>query len=323
MRLSKRCLIGVWSVAALFGAGAASAAPVAISTLPPGTINNVQATVVAKVAQEHSDLQMRVITFNSPSSVIGAVQNRQAEFTFTSNDEAGAAFRGADYYKGTPMKDLRVALTVFPFRVGIMVKADSDIKTVADLKGRKFATGWQGFMQGIYLVNGILATAGLSLDDVDPVPATNLLRAADDFQAGRTVGAQFAVGAPKVAEINAALGGIRFLSLENSPEAEKRMQAVRPEYHLALVQPAPYLPGVIGPTYLEGYYINILTNKSTPDEIVYKLVKALHDNKDALAKAHPSFVAFSPEGMAVEHVGMEYHPGAIKYYKEIGIWKGK
>jgi uncharacterized protein len=167
----------------------------------------------------------------------------------------------------------------------------------------------------------MLATAGLSLADVDPVPAANLLRAADDFKAGRTVGAQFAVGAPKVAEIHAAIGGVRFLPLENTPQAEKRMQAVRPEYYLAQVNPAPHLPGVVGPTTLMGYYINILTHRAVSDEIVYTLVKALHGAKADLVKGHPSFNAFTPEGMAVKHIGAEYHPGAIKFYKEAGIWK--
>src|SRR5690606_36664870 len=108
---------------------------------------------------------------------------------------------------------------------------------------------------GIPLANAMLATAGGSLDDVDPVPATNLLRAADDFKAGKTVGAQFAIGAPKVAEIDSALGGVRFLSFDNSPEALARMQAVRPEYHMVEQQPAPHLPGVIGPTTLMAYYL--------------------------------------------------------------------
>ncbi|HUG76228.1 MAG TPA: TAXI family TRAP transporter solute-binding subunit [Burkholderiales bacterium] len=311
--------------AALAGAlftTAAAAQPIAISTLPPGAINNVQATVIAKTVQENSDLQMRVITFNSPSAIIGAVQARQADFTFTSNDEAGAAIRGTDEYKGQPMKDLRVALTVLPFRVGIMVKADSDIRSIADMKGKRFATGWQGFLQGIPLANAMFATANMSLKDVQGVPAANLLRAADDFKAGRTDGAQFAVGAPKVAEIHAAIGGVRFLPLVDTPEALERMKQVRPEYHIATVNPAPFLPGVAGPTPLLAYYINILTNRQTSDETVYKLVKALHGAKAQLVKGHPSFNAFTPQGMAVKHVGAEYHPGAVKFYKEAGIWKG-
>jgi uncharacterized protein len=312
-------MAGVFALA--LGAGRAAADPVAISTLPPGAINNVQASVIAKVIQENSDLQMRVATFNAPSAILGAVQSKQAEFAFTSIDEAGVAFRGQDEYKGHAMKDLRVAFTVFPFAVGIMVQKDSNIKTVADLKGKKFATGWQGFRQGIPLSDGMLATAGLSLKDMNPVPATNLLRAADDFKAGKSDGAIFAIGAPKVAEIDAAIG-IRFLSLDDSPAALARMQKVRPEYHMSVRQPSPVLPGVIGPTNLMEYYIVVMTGVHVPDDVVYKAVKTLYGNKPELVKGHPSYNAFAPAGMAVQHKGMTYHPGAIKFFKEVGIWKG-
>jgi hypothetical protein len=313
-------LAGGLASAALL-ASAAHAAPVAISTLPPGAINNVQAQAVAKVVQENSDLQMRVVTFNSPAAIMGAAQNKQAEFAFTSNDEAGVALRGKDEHEGKPMSDLRVAASIFPFKVGIAVRADSDIKTIADLKGKRMATGWQGFKQGIPLFNAMLATEGLSLEDGEAVPATNLLRAADDFKAGKSDAFMFAVGAPKVAEIDSSVGGIRFLPLNDSADAQARMGAVRPEYHVQEQKPLPHLVGVDGPTNLMEYYIVLLTNKDVDDEVVYKAVKALYENKDGLVAGHPSFNSFTQGGMADKHEGMEYHPGAIKFFKEAGIWK--
>ncbi|MEJ8571984.1 TAXI family TRAP transporter solute-binding subunit [Microbaculum marinum] len=308
------------TVAGLLSA-TAWAQPVAISTLPPGAINNVQAQAIAKVIQENSDLQMRVVTFNSPAAIMGAAQNAQAEFAFTSNDEAGTAVRGQDEHEGKPMSDLRLAASIFPFKVGIAVRKDSDIKSVADLKGKRFATGWQGFKQGIPLFNAMLATEGLSLDDADAVPATNLLRAADDFKAGKTDAFIFAVGAPKVAEIDSAVGGIRWLNLDDSPEAQERMAAVRPEYHVKEQKPLPHLVGVEGPTNLMEYYIVLLTNKDVSEDVVYEAVKALYNNKEGLVAGHPSFNAFTAEGMAVPQPGMEYHPGAIRFFKEAGIWK--
>lgn len=322
----KRTLVGTAAAAmiAAFGAGHAIAQTVAISTLPPGAINNVQAAAIAKAVQENSDLQMRLITFNSPAAIIGAAQNKQAEFAYTSNEEAGDAFNGTNEYKGKAMKDLRVAFTVFPFRVGIIVRNDSDIKTVADLKGKRIGTEWTGFRQGIALWNGLLGNAGLSLDDVDPVPTTDLLRAADDFKAGKSDAFMFAVGGPKVAEANAAIeGGVRFLPMDDSPEAVKKMQEVRHEYHVALQQPAPHLAGVRGPTNLMEYYIVVLTNKDTSDDLVHKVVKTAHGNKAAMVAGHPSFNGFTQAGMAVPHDRLDYHPGAIKFFKEAGIWKGK
>jgi TRAP transporter TAXI family solute receptor len=303
--------------------GAAQADAVALSTLPPGAINNAQAQVIGKVIQQHSDLQTRVISFNSPAAILGAVNAGQADLCLSSSDESTVAYTGTGDYKGRAMSNLRVAFTIMPFAVGLIVRKDSPIKTVADLKGKRFGTGWQSFKQGIPLANGMLATGGLSLKDVDPVPVSGLLRAADDFKAGKSDAFQFAAGAPKVAEINAAVGGVRFLSLGHSPAAAKRMAAVRKEYRPVLVKPRPNLAGIDKPTWLMGYHILILTSAKVPDSVVYKVVKAVHGQKAELVKGHPSFHGFSDAGMATQFSELKYHPGAIKYFKEIGIWKGK
>jgi TRAP transporter TAXI family solute receptor len=310
-------------LAATAGAALAAADPISVSTLPPGAINHAQAQVIAKVIQENSDLQSRVVSFNSPAAILGAVDSGQADFALSSSDESTVAHTGTEDYQGRPMKNLRVAFTIMPFAVGLIVRKDSPIKTVADLKGKRFGTGWQGFKQGIPLANAMLATAGLSLDDVDPVPVSTLLRAADDFKAGKSDAFQFAVGGPKVAEIHAAVGGVRFLSFDHSPEATKRMQAVRKAYRPVLVNPLPHYVGVDGPTWLMGYHILILTSAATADDKVYKAVKAVHGKKAALVQGHPSFGAFTDAGMAEQFEDLEYHPGAIKFYKEAGIWKGK
>jgi TRAP transporter TAXI family solute receptor len=320
--LSRRVI--VWAaLAATLGAGRAEAQTVAISTLPPGAINHLQASAIAKVVQEHSGLQMRVITFNSPAAIIAATQTRQAEFAYTSNEEAGSAANGTEDYEGKAMRDLRVAFTVFPFRVGIIVRNNSDIKKVADLKGKRMATEWSGFKQGIPLFNAMLATGGLSLKDANPVPTTDLLRAADDFKAGRSDAFIFAVGGPKVAEIHASVeGGVRFLSLDDTPAARAGMQAVRREYSIVPVQPQPHWPGIVGTTNLMGYYIVLLAHREVPDDLVRKVVQTTHANKPALVAGHPSFGAFTPEGMSVQHERLQYHPGAIRFFKEKGIWKG-
>lgn len=308
--------------AALLFSAAAAAQPVSISTLPPGSINNVQTQVLAKVAQEKGGIQMRVATFNSPGNILGSVQNRQAEFAWTSNDETGAAFRGTQEYAGKAMKGLLIAATIFHFNVGILVKDDGPVKTVADLKNNPTATGWQGFLQGEAIFNAMLATANMSMKDVKPSPTLNLITGANDLKAGKNTATIFAVGAPKVAELHSGMGGIRFLSLDNSPEALKRMQAVRPEYYMGVVNPAPHLPGVKGPTNMVQYHIVIVTHAGVKDDVVYNLLKTLHANKAALAEGHPSFRATAPDNFGMNHGDLKYHPGAIKFLKENNIFKG-
>lgn len=305
--------------AGLVLAGAAHAQTVSISTLPPGSVNNVQTQAIAKVVQKAAGIQMRVVTFNSPHASMGAVQAGQAGFTFMSNDELGIAVRGRDEHKGKPMDKLRLAAVVFPFKVGILVRKDSGINSVADLKGKRFPVGWQGFPQGIALSNAMLATAGLSLNDTNGVPTANLLRAADDFKAGRLDATLFAIGAPKMAEVDAAVG-IKFLSLDNSDKAKAAMAAIRPEYTVAAQAPLPHLNGVIGNTNLMEYAMTVAASADVDEETVYKVVKALHQNKAELVASHPSFNAMNPAQLALQQQDVQYHPGAIRYYREVGIW---
>lgn len=300
----------------------ALAQTVSISTLPPGSVNNVQTQAIAKVVQDKTGLQMRVVGFNSPQASMTAVEVGEAQFSFMSNDEVGIAVRGKDEHTGQPLEHLRLVTTVFPFKVGIVVKADSDIKTVADLKGKRFPVGWEGFPQGIALSSAMLATAGLTFDDVQGVPTTNLLRAADDLKAGVLDATIFAIGAPKMAELDAAIG-IRFLSLDNTPEAAAAMAAVRPEYHIASQKALPHLNGVADGSNLMEYAMTVITHADADEEMIYNVAKTLHTGKADLAAAHPSFNAMNPDNLAVLQADVQYHPGAIRYYKEVGIWKGE
>ena len=302
----------------------AAAQTVGFATLPEGAINNLQAKVMANVVQTHSNLQMRVIPVGGSSATLAAVQTGDAEFTIGDVQNAIDAFQGNQGFP-QPSPDLRIVLTVQVFPIGIMVRNDSDIKTVADLKGKKFPTGWQQFPAGIPLSNAILATAGLSLDDVDPVPSSGLIPAADDFKIGKTVGTTIALVAPKVAEVNAAIpGGVRFLSVEDGQAALDKVHTVRQGYGLTVIQPGGPYVGIHGPTRVLGIPLVITSSKNVSDDIVYKFTKAIAENKAELVKGHPSFNGFFPDKrMSATYPFMNVHPGAIKYYKEKGIWEGK
>lgn len=190
---------------------------------------------------------------------------------------------------------------------------------MADLEGKRFPIGWQGFPQGISLSNAMLATAGMTMDDTDGVMTTNLLRAADDLGAGRLDATIFAIGAPKMAELDASIG-IRFLNLEDTEETRAAMAAIRPEYTIARQAPLPHLNGVTEEMNLMEYAMTVIANVSVDEEKVYQVAKAIHENKDALVAAHPSFMAMNPDDLAVCQDGVAYHPGAVRYYEEVGIW---
>ena len=300
---------------------ASSAQTVGIATLPVGAINNLQAQIIAKVVQSNTKLQVRVLPLGGSTATLAAVNAKAAEFTTGDITNTRQGFEGGF---GFPRKlpELRVVLTYNMLLIGFLVREDSGMKTVADLKGKRFPTGWPEFPNALPLSEGLMATAGYSIKDMKSVPASGLIPAANAFKAGRTDATVFAIVAPKVRELHAAIsGGIRVLTADNTPAALKAMQGVRRDYRIVTVRPGPPFPGVRGPTNVLATPSVITAGTHVSDEVVYQLVKAMAENKKDLVKGHPSFRPFDPKkGLALKYPGLKHHAGAIKYYKEKGIW---
>ena len=303
---------------------AASAETIGFTTLQPGAINHLQAQIIGKVVQEHTDLQVRVIPVAGTTATQAAVQNHSAEVTIGDVNNMGDAVRGEGMFsKMKPMKDLRVMLKLTNFPIGIMVRKDSGMKTLADLKGKRFPIGWQAFPNGIPLAQGVLASAGLTLDDFNGVNVSGLIPAANDFESGKLDCTVIALPAPAVRKADAKVGGIRWLEMPTGPEALKRVQAIKPDYGIMMVPPGPANVGVDKPTPFLQIHNLLIAGAWVSDDIVYKFTKAVLQNKKELIKGHPIFNGFFPDKRAdPQFGGVQYHPGAIKAFKELGIWAG-
>ncbi|NIO06459.1 MAG: hypothetical protein GTO40_00160, partial [Deltaproteobacteria bacterium] len=173
------------------------------------------------------------------------------------------------------------------------------------------------------LINGQLANAGLTYDDVKKVPTPNVVGGANDFAAGKTDVFFFVFGAGKVKETHAKVGGIRVVSIDPSPEAVARMrQHVGPSYAL-LVKPSKNILGVHEPVNVMAYDYLMLTHAKAPKEVVYNVVKTMHQNKKGLVAAFQGMRMFSPSRMTKNVPGVQFHAGAIKFYREINQWPPK
>ena len=307
--------------AALIAPAAAQAQTHAMATLPPGTILNTQTTIIAKVVQDRSALKMRVVPFGGDAAAFDAVNGGQAEFNLIDVGEGTAALTGTDHFAGKPRANLRAAIRMNFIPLAIFVRKDSPARRIADLKGLRYPVSWDAHPAMRAISALLLASDGLAEKDINPLPAVNLIRAADDFKAGRIDAVPFAVGAPKVAEVGAGVGGVRFLAVPDSAEALARMRRLRPDYFTVELRPAPHLPGIEAPTRVAAVDVIVAVGTHVKDETVYDFVRALHKNKADLVAGHPSFNAFDPAQAAKSFTAFKYHPGAIKYFREAGLWK--
>jgi len=304
---------------AAFAAAANAQQTVGFATLQPGTLLNAQASVIAKVVQDHTKLQVRVIGHGGDTGIIDAVNSKQADFLLLDIGEPAEAQKGENVWKGNPKPNLRVAMTLFGFQMAFWVRKDSPIQSIADLKGKNIPSDWVQQTSVITHLNALLAAGGVSMNDVKKVPTVNVIRASEDFKSGNIDVFFFAVGAPKVQEISAAVGGLRVLNMEILPDSEARMKRIRPEYYFSTVNPAPHIAGIDKPTKVQTIDFIVGVGTHVPDQVVVDFIKAVHTHKDDLVAGHPNFRAYDPSKSGKPQARLAYHPAAEKYWKETGL----
>jgi TRAP transporter TAXI family solute receptor len=305
-------------------ASAAAAQTLGIGTSNPGSITHSTGSAIAKLITEQTGMQARVQPHSGNSAFVPAVNAGEVDFGAANVLEMQYALTGTGIYKGQVLKDLQVVTVLMPLRTAFFVKKDSPIKTVKDLMGKRVPGKWTAQKVINYITNGLLANAGMSYKDVKMVPVPNVNRSADDFIQGKADTFFFAVGSGKVREAGAKVGGLRALAVDPSPEAMARFREHMPVIYPLLLEPTKPNYGIVEPTYVAAFDLLFVTNNKVPENVIYKVTKAIYGGKKALFASFKTLGAnFSPQKMAKVLPAGEYHPGAIKFYKEVGMWPPK
>ena len=294
-----------------------------IASNPQGSIFYAGSVVFGKLMDEKLKMQVRVQPMAGSSTYIPLLDRGEVDFGLTNVDDSLSSFKGVGAFR-QPNPELRLMAIAFPLTLGALVINDSPIKTIGDLKGKTLPWGYNAQVTGRVLQEALLASGGLSMNDVKTVPTQSLFSGVDMLGEGKVDAAVISVGTGQGQQANQKMssrGGIRFLNIDASPAAVARIRKVLPARPF-VVQPAPHAVGIIGETTIMAYSIFFSTNSKMPDDVVYDVVKMLHTSKEDMIKGHPVFRNFEPNGMN-EEIGVPYHPGAIKYYKEIGQWPPK
>ena len=123
--------------ATALAAAGASAQTVSIGTNPQGSLAYATGAGVAKVAIENADVKMRVVPQGGPVVTLPLLNDGELDFTISVSVVTAFAKSGGAMFKGRKQENVRVVASLFPLVVGWYVRADSPIKTLADLRGKR------------------------------------------------------------------------------------------------------------------------------------------------------------------------------------------
>lgn len=286
----------------------------AIATPPAGTGSHSLGSGLAVVGSKATPISVRVQPYSGPNAWIPLLHSGEIEFGIMNILDAYMAQTGTGNYE-KPVPGLRVVSGgVFPFTVAILVRDKSDIKQFKDLKGKRMAWDYGGHAITQIWQSAMLEITGVQPTEIIQVRVSNIPDGVRAVAEGRIDAAQTGPGIGIVEEANAK-EPIRFLSLPNTDAAN----AILARYGALVVKSTP-ATGIKGDTYVVGYPLHLVTSTKVSERTVYSLVKVWWENLAELQTKHPLFKRWTKETQAITNFTVPYHPGAIKFYKEVGIW---
>ena len=309
-KLSRRAILGAaFGVTVLsLGYESASAQTYGFAAMQPGTINHTTSSAIAKVLKEKGGLNTLVQATAGETVMIQIVGRGEVDFGMANAPEVGAALVN----NGQP--NLRLIGAVYTLKTGFWVRKDSNMRTTADLRGKRVTMGFSAMRSLDPLARALLATGGLTEQDVKPVLVPNVVRSADDFVSGAADMFLFAFGAPKVREVDVSVGGIRFLEIPDKPGLEAARKIV-PLSYLSDIAPGPIFVGVEKPMKALTYDNLLFAHAGVPDAVVYKLIETMLANRNDMVAIAPNLREFTADNLYKKYE-FPYHPGALKYFKD-------
>jgi TRAP transporter TAXI family solute receptor len=294
----------------------ASAQTYGIGVMQPGTLNNSTGTAIAKVMQQKLGFQTRLQPNAGETTLLPLVDMGELDFGIANVLEVTEAFEGTA--RAGKQANLRVVAAIHPLRVAFFVRKDAPIHAVADLKGKRVPLGFAAMRTIDTLAQAGLAAGGLTVTDVKPVLVPNVIRSADDFMSGAADAFFFALGAGKVSEADASVGGIRALPMPDTPEALLAAQKIFKYLYFSDMAPRPGLAGVTAFGKILTYDNLLVTGSNVKDEVVYKVLASLEEHKGDLVATAPWLSEYSA-AQAYKAFPAPYHPGAVRYFQDKNI----
>ena len=309
----------------VLGLAAAIAAPVQAQQFfrigtggTAGTYYPVGGMIANAVSQPGKIVATAQATNGSVANVNG-VAGGALESGFSQSDVATWAYTGTGVYEGKPkVTDLRMIANLYPESIHLVVKKGSGIKSVSDLKGKRVALDEPG--SGT-LVNAriVLAAYGVKESDIKP-EYIKPNQAGDKLKDGALDAFFFVGGAPAgaIAELASSGTGIELVPLAG-PQADA-LRKTNPYLAVDTIAAGTYKDVPAVQTMAMG--AQWVTSAKADTETVYQITKALFGKaaQDTLAAGHAKGKFITKE-TAVKGVGIPFHPGAEKFYKEAGLLK--
>ena len=288
-----------------------------MGTAPPGGAFFVVGSALAEVINETGAEFGYSVTAEATSGSqenIRRLGSGELDFALSNAAITYFAVRGSEGWDRA--HPVRSVMTLAPNVALFVTQAASGINTIDDLRGQRVTVGPAG--AGFeYFVAPLLEAHGVTYDDFSPLNATQ--QAAVDMLTDGSADATFLGGAVPTASITQAAASMEITFIPFGEEEKQRLISDYTFFRPASI-PAETYRGQTEPfDGLDVGSMHVITAADAPDDLVYNATKLLYENRSLVVEKHAAGRAINPNNV-VRDTGTEFHPGAIRFYQEAGIW---
>ena len=320
-RTDRTCLVVIGLIVLLsFTTSNASAQKrkfLSVGTAPPGGAFFVVGGAIAQVVSNHTGELKWAVSAEATKGTqenIRRLARGELEFALANAAISYFAVRGEGAWKGE--QPIRVVMTLAPNVALFITPESSGVKTLSDLKGKRAVVGPAG-AGFAYFLEPILNAHGVSYEDFTPL--NNTQAGAVDMLADGSAAAAFLGGAVPTASITRASASQNIFFIPFDDTAKQSLFENYPFFNPVVIPSGTYR-GQDEPFHgMNVGAMHLITAVDLDAETVYQFTKVLYEHRAEVVKIHPAGKAINPKNV-VKDTGTPFHPGAIRYYKEIGIW---
>lgn len=277
-----------------------------------GTYYAYSGTVSQVLSSKLPNIKFDVQSTGASKANIYLVADGEADIAIVQNDVMYYAYKGIDLFDGEAVSGFSAMAGLYAEVCQIV--ANDKVTSIEDLRGKRVSVGDVG--SGCeFNARQILEAYGISFDDIE----VHNLSFGDSATALKDdkIDAFFCVaGAPTTAISELATSNAIHLLEVDDEHAAKLMEQY--PFYTQYSVPANTYKGVAEDVKTVAVVATYIVSDQLDEDLVYQITKALFENADEIAAAHPKGAELDPE-YSVSSISIPIHPGAEKYYKEIGV----
>jgi len=315
----RKIFIGIAAAALLGCSGGSDGGPkfLSVGTAPPGGAFFVVGGAIAQVVDQNTRTtgwQVSSEATKGTQENIRRLARNELDFALANAAISYFAVRGEGKWEAK--QEIRTVMTLAPNIALFITPSGSAVNTMADLRGKRVVVGPAGAGFDHFL-RPILQAHGITYDDFTPLHNTQA--GAVDMLADGSAAAAFLGGAVPTASITQASASqdIHFIPFDAA--ARDVLFERYPFFAPAKIPADTYRDQREEYAGMNVGNMHLITRASLDEDTAYAFTKALYENRAEVVKKHPAGRAINPKNI-VRDTGTPFHPGAIRYFKEIGIW---